>query len=714
MKILAYKRELLCACSILCAWSPLNAQTETSTNLNDTVEATPARTDDIVVTAEKRQTKLRDVPTTVNVLDGDAIERAQITDLEGVTRLTPGFEFSDVNGGQLAYPSIRGVSPQVYGDPTVVVFEDGVSLGTTNRASAVEIFDVERVEVLKGPQSTLYGANSLAGVVNLISRRPTRDPEMRGQLSYGSYGTLIARTSVSGPVISDRLFARLSGSVNRRDGYYDNIFSGEEGSDSSRQYGVRLGLDFQPGPAFDSLLNISYQETNNDTGDSMNPIVGYDPSQPKQIGSGVVSPSRLHPYINQNVDGFYDRRLVRGSWENSLEAGSVRVTSLTGYGELSADTLFDLNRLPTDFSIFRGIITNVDFDIWSEELRVASTGATRLKWLLGAFYSNQNTRSGGTFETTFGTSLPTGRLDEDLINYAFFTSNSIDLGDTLTIGVGLRYDHVKRSDSVSGLSIEGSEWLPKLSVLYKVDSLNNIYASAAKGYKSGGINANASVAQVPVGYGAERLWNYEVGFKGSNTRRSLSYEVAAYYIDWTNQQVQQASGIFTFLSNAGKTEAYGLEAVTHWQPTEALSLDFAASYNHSRYKKYVDITGVPVFFGLSANRAGARTFLAPDWVFSSAAEYTYPLSGGADIRLRGDVRYTSKRALDTASVLIDEAYVLSNASISYGTGQLRLTAFANNMFNVQYATAAALFNGLDPITHRGEPRVMGVRLDFEF
>lgn len=674
----------------------------------------------IVVTADKRETRLVDVPSTVNLIDGEALDAARIDNLDNLTAIVPGLEYTASGSGQLAYPSLRGVSPQIYGDPTVTVFQDGVALGNSFKAGSANFFDLERVEVLKGPQSTLYGANSLGGAITLISRRPDLDSfGGYARASFGEYGSRDYQGAVSIPIQEGVFGVRLSGQLAERDGFWDNIFPGAAGNVGSvEDANLRLSALLEPTNNFRSLMIVSTSTTENDCADCVNGISDFDILNPNDSTLTDLDGGRLNEFHNLNVIGGFDRELNRFTWENTLDIGAVTLTSLTGYGEMTNDSLQDFDRGPGD-TFFIDIAFEEEFDVFSQEFRLQNNGDGPLRWLIGAYYSESET----SLLTSAGVGLPSritlAAQAEAYQNFALFTQNTWTIAENFELGFGLRYDRVERSSAefTSGFSadLSSEEWLPRVSALFRLDDNSNIYAVVSRGYKTGGTNPAAGLDPlIPRTYDPEYLWNYEIGYKTVSDDRRVRFEAAAYYIDWTDQQVQQAEGFFTFLGNAGQTELWGAEALLAWSPTEQLDLTFAAAYNNSEYVEFVDETSVPLFYGVNPDRSGNSTFLTPNWALSASASYTQPLGDTLDLRLRGDVRYTGERAIDTLGIYTAPAFTLANLSASIGNERVRFEIFSDNVFDERYPTTAFLFAGLQPLTYLGSPRVSGARLELNF
>ncbi len=693
--------------------------------------ATPPESGDasqvIIVTAQKRAENIRDVPFSITALDDETLVSNRVQAIEDVARLVPGLEVGVGFGRQTSSITIRGIGPQLFNSATVVTFIDGFTTGLRTDVTS-ELFDLERVEVLKGPQATLYGRNAIGGTINYITRPPSDAPEMRFQAVVGNYGRYTGRASISGAIVPDLLSARLSLSATGRAGYFDNVLTGEENADGISDKSVRLALRLHPGGLFESNLSLSYTRTEDKCGDCVQSIRGYDFNNPRLLGQGAYDVNDLNRTINHEIPvrGF-TRSVYTGVWNNMFDFGATSLTSITGYSRQHLFQDGDLNRLPGP--IFFGIpidssAVTSSRSIFSEELRLASTGDRRFSWLIGAYYYSYWAREATDSITPFGV-FPSAKSRTRTTNYAAFANGTYEIVEGLRLTLGLRYDY-ERTTQMDLLSpqpdgrVSSSELLPRISLAYKINDETNIYATVSRGYHSGGINfcfsdnAGGFICP-PRTVGPEFVWNYEIGLRGGSGRQ-LSYGLAAYYIDWTDQQVTSNLGFVTFLVNAGTTRIYGLEGELHWNISPQFRIDLAANYNHARYRNFLDLSGVPTFYGVAPQRAGERPLLAPDFSATATAEYRQPIGGGRDVTARASARYTGRRAIDTSAVAIANSYTVADFSVSVGSPELRLTAFVTNAFDKTYATYLQLFGfpGIAPLIHAGDPRTFGLQIDASF
>lgn len=684
-----------------------------------------AKSGDIVVTAQKREEKIKDVPFSIAAVGEDELIKQRVQSIEQITRLIPSLEVGVGFGRQSSSLTIRGVSPQTYNSATVVGFVDGFTTGLRSDVT-VDLFDLERVEVLKGPQATLYGRNAIGGTVNYITRKPSDELEGRFQGVFGSYETYAVRGSVSGPIIENLLTARLSLSATGRDGYFDNVLTGEKNVDGVSDRSARLQLRLTPSAQFESNLLLAYSRSSDECGDCVQSIRGYNPANPAALGSGKLDVNDLNRTINHEIYGPLKRPTYTAIWTNAYDFGGVTLTGITGYNWLKTDLTADFNRAPGPLSLGPGLgITSfrslIRTEVFSQELRLASNGNARFDWLVGAYYYAQKTRNKASLDTTIpGVTFPGGDIRSEVENVALFFNGSYELSDVVELGFGLRYDWERTDQFDNALklaqNVSSSELLPRVSLTWKVTPDVNVYGTVSRGYHSGGINSASPTLGVPPepDYGPEFVWNYELGMKGA-LGQGITFDLAGFWIDWRDQQVTSTNGLLTYIVNAGKTRIYGVEGSVAAQLSDYLKVTAAATVMKARYLDFLDLSGIPAFFGLPAQRAGTRPLLAPDFSSAVGVEYTRPIgSNGLDVQARGNLRYTGKRSIDTAAVGVADGFATVDLALSIGTPRFRVTGFVNNAFDKTYATYQQLFAGSVPFIRAGAPRVFGVQLDASF
>lgn len=392
-----------------------------------TNEIDAANSEVIVVTATKREERLMDVPLSIDVLSERTIRDTDLEDPQDLALLTPGLQYSETIGRQTGSPAIRGISPFAFSDPTVQIYVDGFTLGFTRNDNNATLFDLERIEVLKGPQATLYGRNALGGVINYITRQPGEEAEgyIRGEL--GSYDSRNVGVSASGPLIANVLGARLGVAYREFGGFLDNDFNAAEDINDESDLIASGGLRWTPTADLTILLSANYSESDDACGDCSHVPADFgNPSLPASflaLGAGLVDINDFDRTVNQDHPGGYVRQQQSYVLNAEYDFGAVTLTNIFGYGKSSSTVGVDFNRIagPSPFGAFFDL--SIDNSGWSEELRLASDGDTRLKWLIG-LYAFDNTRH--RFNLVNGAFVQ-ANSDIELENYAAFVNLDYDL-----------------------------------------------------------------------------------------------------------------------------------------------------------------------------------------------------------------------------------------------------------------------------------------------
>ncbi len=682
--------------------------------------------EEIIVTAQKREERLLDVPLAVSVIDDGAIRRARVNTLADVAMLTPGVEIGNSIGRQTGIISIRGVNPGVFGNPTVLVYQDGFTMGNSRVLNNGILFDLERIEILKGPQATLYGRNALGGVINYVTRRPGNKPEGFLTTSYGNFDTLEVTGSVSGPLVKDRLFARLSGQFQSHDGYWDNQWDGERNINDEEDKNLRAAFAYDASEDLTLDLTVSYAKSDDDCGDCPNFPDSYDPANPAAVGQGLVDMNEYQQRVNQDVLGYFKREVTQTVLTINYDFESFSLTSISGYGKMESELEVDQNRAPGPM-VIGGVLPveffqlPIDLDVFSQEVRLTSADEGRFRWMLGGYYFRDETHGIVSFFLTppldFLNPLVFGDSAIKTRNYALFANASFDISERLKLAAGIRYDYEKQElDDFLNLeqrAKDGSEWLPTASLSYRVTEDTNLYVSATKGYKAGGFNNSD---QPVLEYDPEFLWNYELGIKGRFADGSARYELTAFYMDWSDQQVNRASVTGGFTVNAAQSTIKGIEALLGAMPLPGLNLSASATYTDAQYDEYIDETFVPLFFGLDPDYSGNDIPLTPDWTLALSADYLYPLGNtdGWGLRTRVDARYTGERNFHASGAMPQDSYALVNLYLGVESQRYEIGFFAQNLFDKGYHVFGDLAVGLPPLLWTGPPRVYGIRARLNF
>ena len=669
--------------------------------------------EEIVVTAQKRAESLQDVPVAVTTYSGDAIRELAIADIEGLAVQTPSFAFSKAGGEAQIY--IRGVGTNIFGvgaDPSIAVNLDGVYLGRTNMG-LTQFLDIDRVEILRGPQGTLYGRNATGGAINLVSRMPT--PELEGYVSagYGEWDRIELEGAVGGP-INDTWGFRLAARYMKDDGYTDDLDPrGTNELDDNDIQSYRGILQYAPGDTFKATLIGEYTEFSNGN----TSIVPRDDLGLAET-LGAVPTGSIHKERN-DLPTFFD-------WDSSgatlsIEwqlAGGLTLTSISAWKDYKSDFLFNTDG--TEIDITRSNF-KYDTEQLSQELRLASDGDGRWNWLVGAYWFDEQKEGGlGLVRASL---VPARSFiipsENDTEAWALFGEVGFDVTDRLKLTAGLRYSDERKDDfsafglvfDVLGLESPGpvtpvgaprsesdswDAWTPKFGVDYRHTENLLYYFSATRGFKSGGYN---SLQPSNPPYDPEFIWAYEAGVKSELADDRVRLNVALFRYDYTDLQVSTFLNNLTFITNAAEATVTGIELELTALPTPDLELGLAVSYLDAEYDEFLTAFGstpcTPVPPATTCTRplrpfdaSGNRMVNAPEWKANATAQYTIALGDRGSLVLAGQLSYQDEVFFTQINEpeVGQDAITLVDARASWFSpgGRLELSAYGKNLSDEEY------------------------------
>lgn len=763
------------AVSVLMAAGAVQAQVATPSRGPD---QDVSALDEIIVTANRRAEALQDVPAAITAISGETLTRDNISGLEGVADRTPGLTFAAFAAGQPEI-AIRGVGTKEDGpaaSDSTVVSVDGVYIAARS-AQVFDLFDLERVEVLRGPQGTLYGKNSIGGSINFVTLKPTDDFRLRTRVKVGNYGRLDAAGLISGE-IADTLFGKLAASYRSSDGYIHNVLVG------SPHFGARWGeteslslrgtLRWQPTDRFEAILTLDGAHddngaTNREPVGSAGPLhncgCASDPVAVNVAFGGAGSPFTSLA----DVEGYSKRDIFGAALTLNYELDFATLSSITSYRRTEYDYLEDSSGLPrsavfTDLTGASGSPNAVllspatngfTFKITdavqeqprqlTQELRLTSPSGDVFDWILGAFISHEeNARTEGFNFPSLGRadrlpSISSSYQTNDGLAYAAYAQASWSPLERLKFTGGARYSSERKEITseariVSGLPLllqaypavaaedswENVTW--KLVADYEVAPGIMTYASVATGFKSGGFTGTASTALVAsTPFEPEQATNYEIGAKTELFDRHVRLNVSAFYTDYKDLQVtrffQPAGTTFgQFITeNAGAAEIKGVELEATIRPTTAFEFGGTASMLDARYTEF---TGTPSQV-VTGDFTGNRLRQAPRFSSSAYASYTHDFADGAALGARVTYKYQSLSYYDADNnpITTIPAYELVDGSVTYTTADQRIdvSVWGKNLGDEEYRTH--VFSQRDSrvaFALFGEPRTYGVTLSYNY
>lgn len=713
---------------------------------------------DIIVTAERTAQNFQKVPLTISVVDGDQLRKAGVTDTTALQTVTNGVQIGQ--GGANAQVFIRGVGSNAFSaltSPGVAFNVDGVYVG---RPDGVEgnFYDLERVEVLKGPQGTLYGRNATGGAINLITNRPKLgQTSLDLDLEAGNYDLLHAAGAVNLP-LGDTAALRTAFNITHRDGYLS------DGTNDDVQQSVRTRLLWEPSDAVSLLLNVDYSHIGGKGGDYV-----FLPRRPGSSAYEAVTTPESNAYVASF--GGLAPLLAPSLPENYRRSNLLNVSA-----QLDVDLSFaTLTVLPAYRYVDSNFLTHFTSTLESHgkthqtslEARLGNSNGA-LTWVVGGYFFNEKipdnvTRTdNGLFNFRFDISTLTR-------SYAGFGQATLSLTDRLRIIAGGRYTHERKTltgsqfdtlvDPVALITdFDGrrsfNSFTYRLGAQYDLTPANMLYATFSTGDRSGGFSQTIA----PNSYDAERLNALEVGSRNRFFDNKLQVNLSGYY--WKYKKIQDSRPAFDALGNlnlitfnSGDATIYGGTIDVTARPTRADTLTFSAEYAHSRYDNFAYLTPAPVAApgstgcttlgpfmpgealpieasGTNVNNspvpqvirncAGFQVARVPRWSGTVAYTHRFDLANGGAVDLGGSVNYASARwiTIDFIPTERDDAYAIVNANLDYTSADGRMTIglFGRNLTKTVYYTGgiqSGVVAGL-VAANISAPRTYGVRASFRF
>lgn len=688
-----------------------------------------ASVDDIVVTAQRRSQNLQDVPITMNVMGAQEIEQARIAQVADVANRTVGLNFDAFPASQ-PRPAIRGIGSSdrgAAGDPSTAVFIDEVYMGRP-AAVAFDAFDVARIEVLKGPQGTLWGKNVVGGAIHVVSQRPSLSGfDASVAATYGNYDKIDLAGFVNVP-LSDTLAFRLSASSRTHDGYVRNTYLNNRVEDQDTK-SLRAQLLFKPNDDLTVVLGID--GTRDRATSQARHVIGVDPSSST---AGVWRPviDRDRETTRMDTNG-YDRRDTYGvrlgvDWTFDHFA----LSSISSIRKLDYDNFGDGDGSNPTNQILNIRGQQVDQTTFgSQELRLSALPGSRLAWVLGAYYYRGDTDRTDIFALdrppALGTFANIDRYDQKNItnSIAAFADATYALTDRANVFAGIRYSKDEKDYDVSNaastallrarerFTISASESWDQITYRvggdYKLADHIMAYGVIATGFKSGGFQDTASTG-VSAGtpFEPETAVNYEIGLKAEFFDRTLLFNPSLFWTDYTDLQVRRTVGFDTITTNAGSARIKGFELTSRWEPVDGLSMGLAYAYNDARFEDLIDGGN---------DYSGNRLTRNPKHKATFSPAYERTLGSGATVSGAVDVAYESFifDDIDNNALNVRPAKILVDARLGFTSpdGHWEASLWGKNLGDEVYITHQYILTG-GQFAYYGEPRTFGATLRWKY
>ena len=718
--------------------------------------------DEVVVTATKAgTTNLQKTPLAVAVVSGDVLEANQAVTIKDLQSVVPALRVTQNADQMVLY--IRGVGGRTRGGESgVSIYYDGVYLSTASVALSSNFNDLERVEVLKGPQGTTFGRNSAGGAVNFISRAPTDEFHIRSTVNVGNYNLYELSTNISGPIVEGKLQGSIALSRVKHDAYIENVVPGAQDLGNADRWAGRAQLRWEP---LDNVVNLIRAEA------------GYTDEANAQRTAALVltNDSRLTgtnkynaPLANSIFGDYYkvanndanrDREQAYGV-SNDLSItinDNLTLKSLTAYRSLNSYGYSDGD--VTELTISLPAANNYNQHQFSQELNLEHKFG-RLSGVVGLYYFDEYLRQryDGIAPVSIVRTSAT-RTHQDTLyptkSAAIFAQETFQLTDSLSFLVGARYtkerkgfnQFIEQNIVHPGFADDGKitgfghfdtithKWVhsvtPKFGVNWQASENAFFYASATKGYKNGGYVASATKLD-GIGFGPETLWSYEVGAKTDWFDRRLRVNVSLFKYDYKGLQFTTlvATNV-TATTNAAAAELAGMDVAFTAKPVKGLTLTGDASFlptaRYTDFKTLSAASGYRPFLVAQGDTrlnsatgqydaSGNRIDQSPKVALTLTAQQDFDLSDGSNFYVRGEYNYTSAVQSDATNVKIAEIGPVSlyNASVGYmaKSGNWNIALWGRNLGDKQWLTT--IINSPRPIGNVAAPRTFGVRLNLNY
>ena len=721
------------------AWSPA-ARPADDQPADDLFDLSLEELELFIVTAEKRTESLQDVPIAMTAHAGEALADFGVTDTQSLELVTPGLTYN--NTGTSAQPFLRGVGTRFAFaglEPSVSTYLDDRYIARA-QATIFEFADVERIEVLKGPQGTLYGRNATGGAIRVITRGV--EEEFAGNLTagLGDYDLRYLTGTVNVPM-TNALGARFSALVKQRDGYADNLVpSGVNELDDQDYLALRSKLRWDISNRVGSTLTLQYSDREDNAG---NDVVDLSPPGLNVgIAGGGIS-GRDVDEVATAITRKIDSETYAVDLRFDVTFAHYDLVSITTHDHFDQDSATDADG--TSAPLIDAFSVPQEADAYSQEFQLLSTDAGPWQWILGAYYFHEDT----DFEILLDTPALISQGDQNAktIAWAFFGQTSFEINDTWSVTVGGRWSFEEKDATVRASSVapettapnpfddseDWEEFTPRATLEYRFDQ-GMAYFSYARGFKSGGYNYPASLDNGKV-LSPEILDMFELGWKTELLAKRLRFNGSVFYYDYDDLQVTRAvavpGNVVIVTENAATAEVFGIDLDLTWLVGERLTITAALNVLDSEYTEFdasanvfnAALSGNPAEPGMSTvlfDASGEDLLRAPDVSVFVSTRYVFP-AGAGTVPVVLTYSYTHDYQFDfiahpSSERLRQEGYGLLNARASYVSADQRWAAsvWGNNLTNEDDYFADIVANTAGIRGSHGAPRTWGVELSYRF
>jgi outer membrane receptor protein involved in Fe transport len=663
----------------------------------DTIAKRPIVLNEVVIQSFKQSGNINSLPISGSTINSTSLQNMNVLDIKDLSSFIPNLFMPDYGAKISASVYIRGIGSKI-NDPSVGLYVDGVPYFQKS-AFDFNLNEIESIEVLRGPQGTLYGRNTMGGIINVYTKSPLQHKGLYAFISRGNYLDLNAALGYYGKVNRNFGYA-VSADYNHTNGYFLNQYTGKN-ADGMNAGSGRVRLDWQVHPNL--LLRLTQMvDYSNQGGFPYAPV-----DSTNKIGN-----------VNYNQPSSYIRTMSSTGFSLTYTANQYSLNSQTSYQYLSDNQSIDQDFTPQPIYF---VVQKQRQSTISEEFNIKSATSRRYQWLFGAFAFNQQINNGVRMDYEQQNYSTQKYYDMPTRGISFYHQSIFNnlLIDRLSLTLGIRYDYESASnnytaykDSIDSRNPLGgnffstlnfSQLTPKATLQYTLPSSQMLYASVTKGYKTGGFNT-AFEQDADRTFKPEYSWNYEVGAKGRFWQNRIRAELCFFFIDWRNQQIYQMIPIGQILKNAGHSQSKGIEASVRANLFKGFTLQANWGLTHATFLDYVQSATV--------NYSGNYIPLVPNQTLGLAANYLIPFRSKHIDNLSVNMQYTGTGKLYWAenNQYIQPYYGILNAKITATKGIAQISLWAKNLTNTQYA-AYWFAMGAQQYAQKGRPFTVGLSVN---
>ena len=697
--------------------------------------AAAAKLPALTVTARKEPESAQQIPLSVTAVDRETLNDANVQTVKDASVYAPDVFVNEFSTRALSNPFFRGIGGSP-GNPGVTTYMDGVPQ-LNAYSSNMELLDVDQVEFVRGPQGALFGRNTVGGLINITSRQPSlTDLKSWLDAEYGNYNLFDARLGVSGPIVKDQLGFSFAGGYSTRDGYTENDITGHD-LDSRDGFFGKAQLFWKPASDWEARL-----------------IVSAEQDRDGDYALGDLAYIRAHPHhVQRDFEGYTDRDIFAPTLLVNHYGQAVDFAMITGLVSWETDDLTALSYVPTPAPIGSRHDSQQDLQ-FTEELRFASakdaplvlSPELTLKWQAGVSMFTQNYEQDavnnynpgvlyqpGSFFPGFppgyspanSQHAPQSSLDD--IGASAYVQATLTACENLDFTLGLRGDYEEKSAEMNtffatpdpllgpptrvSADRDFSHFSPQFALAYRPTPDATLYGTVSQGYRAGGFNPISPTAATTA-YDEETSWNYEIGAKSAWFDNRLSVNLAAFYIRWSDLQLNQPTGLGYnyYIANAGGAESKGVELELKARPCEGLDLFASVGITDSEFRD-----GATATWNHTATAVGGKNLIyTPQYTANGGLQYSFAVSEALSLYARAEATAYGRYYYNAVNNASQAPYSLANFRAGVRGDKWFAEAWVNNAFDTNYVPIALEWSPGSMLGESGAPLTFGLRAGLNF